>query len=90
MEPNAHYAAGTAPDIQGQILNMKIGYLVTFVERMNVMEILHIEIDSREVHYPFNPTDVSTWCSIDRFYVEYHIKLLNQPAALTTVLKRVI
>lgn len=57
---------------------------------MNVGEILLIWIDSREVHYPFNPADVSTWYSIDRFCVEFHIKLVNQPAALSTVLKRAI
>lgn len=49
-----------------------------------------VEIGGREVHYPFNPAAVSTWYSIDRFCVEYHIKLMNQPRALTTVLKRVI
>lgn len=81
-------AADTAPKIQGQILDGKIGYLVIFVKRMNVVEIL--EIGSREVHYPFNPAAVSTWYSIDRFGVEDHIKLMNQPTALTTVLKRVI
>lgn len=54
------------------------------------MEMLQIRIDSREVHYPFNPADVSTWYSIDRFCVEYHIKLVNQPTALTTILKRAV
>lgn len=52
------------------------------------MEIL--EIGGREVRYPFNPAAVSTWYSMDRFCVEYHIKLMSQPTALTTVLKRVI
>lgn len=52
------------------------------------MEIL--EIGSGEVHYPFNPAAVSTWYSIHRFGLEYHIKLMNQPTALNTVLKRVI
>lgn len=82
------HAVDMPPKIQGQILTRKIGYLVIFVKRMNIMEIL--EIGSREVHYPFNPAAVSTWYSIDRFCVEYHIKLMNQPTALTTVLKRVI
>lgn len=81
-------ATDIPPEIQGQILTRKIGYLVIFVKRMNIMEML--EIGSREMHYPFNPTAVSTWYSMDRFCVEYHIKLMNQPTALTTVLKRVI
>lgn len=55
---------------------------------MNVMEIP--EIGSRGVHYPFNPAALSTWYSMDTFCVEYHIKLVNQPTALTTVLKRVV
>lgn len=76
------------PKIQGQILTRKIGYLVIFVKRINIMEIL--AIGSREVYYPFNPATVSTWYSIDRLCAEYHIKLMNQPTALTTVLKRVI
>lgn len=47
-----------------------------------------IQINSEGVHYAFDPTAVSTWYSIDRHWVDYHLKLMNQPPALSAVLSK--